>query len=245
MRPLVSLFLSLLLGVALLVGLTACDTAEAPAPEESAPVSDPVLPLEVGAEWVLQHVYSVRYPRDEPAPDTVYHEDPSTVTLTVTRDTLINDERWFRIEASRPYGLAHPAFCRTNEEWYANRDGGLYRLVPGEEPELLLSADAEPGVPFIDTPEVAVALLDPAAVYELPELGAVEARSYERTQRRVNGPGSLPDGPVEPNLRSVDHLSAEAGFVALDTPYVGTGSEEGTYRPAAIQRWELVSYERP
>jgi hypothetical protein len=238
MRPLASALFALLF----LVSLAACDTAEDPIPDEG---SVPMVPLEVGAAWTLELVYSVRYfPSSDTPPDTVYHEDLSTVTLTVTRDSLIDGERWFHIESSRPSGLGHPVFCRTNAEWYANRDGGLYRLTPGEEPELVLSSNAEPGVPFIDTPEVAVVLADPEAVYELPGLGAVEARAFERTQRRVS-PGSLPEGPVEPNLRSVDYLSSAVGFVALDLPYITLGAEEGTYQPSAVRRYELVSYELP
>lgn len=224
----------------LVAGLTACDSSEAPEPDSVAPI----FPLSVGAEWTFQHTSSIRYaPFDGSAPDTVAIEDGRTATLTVTRDTLIDGEQWFRMEASR--SLASPVLCQTEDEWYTNRPDGFYRLVPGEAPERLLTIDTAPGDPFIDTPEVAVALEDPEAVYDLPALGAVSAASFRRTWRRFGGLGDAPEGPVAPQLRSVDYFSASIGPVALDAPYVTSGETEGTWQPAAITRYELVSYELP
>ena len=199
---------------------------------------DPVIPLEVGAEWALASVYTVSFNADGTVRDTVRHETPRRDTLTVVRDTLIAGERWFLVRPTQPF--QHCVFGQPT--WFANREDGLYRRR-GDDAELVYASGTAVGEPFLDTPAFVAVIEDPDATYALPS-GPVPTTQYGRTWRRLDT-GSV-RGPIDPTVRIEDHLSADLGLVALQVSYVRpTDGSVDAFVPGATTTYELVSYTAP
>ena len=223
-----------------LLAAVGCDTAD---PVVTASV-DPVIPLEVGGEWVLAQAYGVSFDEAGAVRDTIRQEPGRLDTLAVTRDTVVAGERWFRIEASRPF--QHCVFDGAG--WFANRPDGLYRWTTRpDSAEIVYASGVEPGEPFIETPVVVATLDAERATYDLPR-GPVTAAKYGRTWRRIEVNDEI-QGPISPTAHSTDYLSSTEGLVALEISYVrfGPGSRD-TFVPVGTTAYELVSYtvrERP
>ena len=217
-----------------LLAAAGCDTAD---PVVTAPAA-PVIPLEVGGEWVLSQSYNVSFDEGGAVRDTARYGADRTVTLAVTRDTVVAGERWFRIEASRP--LPHCVFDGAG--WFANRPGGLYRWTTSpDSAEVVYASDVEPGEPFIETPVVVATLDAERATYALPR-GPVTAAKYGRTWRRIEFSDEI-RGPIRPTSHTTDYLSSTEGLVALEASYVRHSQEaEGEFAPAGTTGYELVSY---
>lgn len=223
-----------LLAVSLVFGLAACDTS---APSASAPDA-PVLSLDVGTEWTLTQVSSVRFDDGAPSDTTDLRSSGQTRVLAVTRDTVIAGETWVLIKPDVPFG--HCLFG--NSAWYANRSDGLYRWrgsVDNAERVYGIGAD---GDVFLDTPEVTAVLTDTDAAYMLPT-GTVVTRQYDRTWHRFEFNAAV-RGPITPSGASRDYLSPELGLVALEVVYFSQRSE-GQFTPSATIRYELAPTATP
>ena len=216
-----------LLALVSVAALSACDSGPA-----ISPVPDPALQLAVGTEWTLARTYTVQFDGDGTPSDTLRAtgQAASPVTLTVTRDTTVADEAWYRIEPSRRF--SHCVFGEA--AWYANRADGLYRWT--ESP-----ADAErvygvvEGDAFLDTPVVLAVLTDDDATLDLGT-GPVPARQYDRTWRRLEFNAEI-NGPIDPTVTTTDLLSSERGPLALEVSFVRQ-AEGGTFRPSGVLRYE-------
>lgn len=86
-----------------LLALVSCTSDNDPASNDTTGVNA-ILPLKVGNQWILQATYS----------DTT---QPGLDTMRITKDTLIDGERWFFIEG---------AFFGPNQPLMTNRSNGLW-----------------------------------------------------------------------------------------------------------------------
>lgn len=228
--------------VLICISLASCDLFIDNKQEEEA-----VIPLTVGNTWILEHAYRIDYKLsgDELTMDTVYMEGQRFDTLSVTRDTLIDGERWFRLETISELGKAFSHCAFGGGRWLANRNDGLYEYTTS--PQLLYATNTAPLEPFIDTREVVASLLDPTSTYPLPDRGPVDTRAYLRTFRYVEYPEKNDNdhrvaGPLNPTQNETDFLSPELGIVALDVPFA-TYSEERGWIPFSKRHWILVSFD--
>ena len=217
-----------------LLAAAGCDTADSVVTAPAAPV----IPLEVGGEWVLNQSYNVSFDEGGAVRDTARGEADRSVTLAVTRDTVVAGERWFRIEASRP--LPHCVFDGAG--WFANRPDGLYRWTTSpDSAEVVYASGVEPGEPFIETPVVVATLDAERVVYALPR-GPLPATKYGRTWRRLEFNDEV-RGPIRPTAHTTDYLSSTEGLVALEASYVRYSREaDGEFTPSGTAGYELVSY---
>ncbi|MEM1127557.1 MAG: hypothetical protein AAGI71_12965 [Bacteroidota bacterium] len=226
--------------LAVFFGLSACDTAEDPTP------IDPVIPLAVGNTWVLEPAYTLRYEVQEgivTSADTSRSSQRRSTTLSITRDTLINGEPWFRMETTSEVRAYHNVFGAP--QWLANRADGLYAF--DETPKRLYATDTAPSEPFSETRAEVTVLLDATASYTLSDQRTMSARAYQRTIRYLEDAVleglDAPAGPISPAMIGAEYLSAEEGIVALDVQYVALREDRAPgWIPALTQRWEVVSY---
>ena len=233
---------SLLLVAAVLAAplLAACDSSG----PVVAPLADaaPVTPLEVGGQWTFSRAYTVSFGEDGVVRDTTRRESSRTETLTVTRDTVVAGERFYRIVSSR--GLRHCVFGGAG--WFANRPEGLVRWTESPaDAELVYALGVEPDVPFVETPVVVAVLDERDAAYTLPS-GPVEGARYTRTWRRIELDDALPEpirGPIRPTMTSSDVLSPDLGPVLLEVAYArDSRQDDGTFVPSSRDAYELQSY---
>ena len=221
-----------LLSLLLVLAITGCDSAPAVTPPEIAPV----LPLAVGAEWTLAQTMTVSYDSGGVIRDTTLGGPGGPFTLSVTRDTLVAGETWFRIEASP--GLLHCVF--SDSAWFANREDGLYRWqTTPEAAERVYATGVAEGVPFLTTDIVAAVLVDDDATAVLPS-GPVPVRQYERTWQRLEVNRSI-QGPIDPRPTTRDALSPTLGPVALQVSYVRAVSDG--FEPLALVQFEVAPAE--
>lgn len=199
------------LGLALT--LAACDTSEpAPPPEQVN-----LLPLEVGNRWVMAYTLT---------DSTGLLYGSRTDTLGVSRDTVVDGERWYYV------GLLNaPSDQGPLRGFFTNREDGLYRLVRREDgsrvPSLYYSTVAEPGEAYeIEvgyqtgvTETATMTLLSDEAPSEIPGVGSVPTYHYRRTTTSFTIEGYGQPIDVE-GLTSDVRLSPEYGPVQQQNIYV-------------------------
>lgn len=205
------------------LALSACDSSGVDPIDVRDPA--PVLSLSVGAEWTLEQAYRVAFDRNSVAFDTVRSDRSKIYTVRVSRDSTIEGETWYQIEA--PRGFFHCVF--ENGAWVTNRPDGLYRFRgSAADAERVYATDLEVGVPFIDTFEVLAVLEDESTA----------GRRYLRTWRGADQ--AWGQGPIDPAITTRDLLSPDRGLVALEVSFVQAGATDSTFIPAATIGYELV-----
>jgi hypothetical protein len=163
-----------------------------------------------------------------------------TVTLTVTRDTVVGGETWFLIEPSLSFG--HCVFGQS--AWYANREDGLYRWRDEEEPQLAYGIGLEPNDVFLDTEIVEARYLGSGPV-QLASGATAIGQEYRRLWKRLEFNAET-RGPISPQPVTHEALSSEFGPLALEVSYArqspdgAAGAGESAFQPASLVRYERV-----